>query len=193
MKNLQNFTGENMSNNYVCKVGKLELYVEGGDVTQTPSDAIMTAINSGGMWFGGIDGAIQRVAGNQYHAQAGMAELEDGNAIVATGDRNSHRGQFDNVIFVVDDLRKPLNEIVYAGLEAAHNSGYESIAMPTIRMGLMAGVVESTPQEAVQRIGAGVETFMATYATGTSLRKLSIVTFRDPSSNELLKRVLSRN
>lgn len=32
-----------------------------GDITQISVDAIMTAINSGGMWFGGVDGAIQNL------------------------------------------------------------------------------------------------------------------------------------
>ena len=47
-----------------------------GDITRTATvDAIVTLINSGGMWFGGVDGAIQRVAGGQYHAQAGAVQV----------------------------------------------------------------------------------------------------------------------
>jgi O-acetyl-ADP-ribose deacetylase (regulator of RNase III) len=41
-----------------------------GDITRINADAIVTAINSAGMWFGGIDDAIQRAAGDFYHNQA---------------------------------------------------------------------------------------------------------------------------
>jgi O-acetyl-ADP-ribose deacetylase (regulator of RNase III) len=40
------------------------LSVISGDIAQVKSDAIITAINSGGAWFGGIDRVINNVAGN---------------------------------------------------------------------------------------------------------------------------------
>lgn len=47
-----------------------------GDITRMASvNAIVTLINSEGAWFGGVDGAIQRVAGGQYHAQARFSTL----------------------------------------------------------------------------------------------------------------------
>ena len=103
---------------YIRKIGSLKIQVIDGDITQTPADAIMTAINSGGMWFGGVDGAIMRAAGNSYHAQASEAmPLSDLDVVVAKGDRARHQGQFDNVVFVVDDLLSPLDKITYNGLE----------------------------------------------------------------------------
>jgi len=94
-------------------------YVTEGDITQIPADVLMTAINSGGMWFGGIDGAIQRVAGNMYHNQASQASpLRDLQTIVARG-TGKHRGKFRDVVFVVDDLESPLNDVIYTRLEAA--------------------------------------------------------------------------
>ena len=52
-----------------------------GDITQIKADALITAINSGGMWFGGLDGAIQRSSGSMFHGQAQAAmPLTDGQA-----------------------------------------------------------------------------------------------------------------
>jgi len=106
-----------------------------GNIAQKKTDALITAINSGGMWFGGIDGVIQGVAGNAFHAQAAKAmPLKHGQAIVANGKGVAHGGSFSNVIFVVDDLKGPLREIVNNGLEAAANAGFKSVTLPTIRM-----------------------------------------------------------
>jgi len=44
------------------------LRVIDGDVTSVKADAVVTLINSGGAWFGGVDGAIMRVAGMHYQA-----------------------------------------------------------------------------------------------------------------------------
>ena len=105
------------TNDLVQKVENTGIYVSQGDITRAPADAIITAVNSGGMWFGGIDGAIQNVAGNHYHTQASEEmPLNNLQTIITKGDRRNHHGEFDNVIFVVDDLQSPLDEVVYNGL-----------------------------------------------------------------------------
>ena len=152
-----------------------------GDITQIPADALMTAINSGGMWFGGIDGAIQRVAGNLYHKQAAQAApLRNLQTIIARGNRN-HRGKFKDVVFIVDDLESPLDEVIYSGLEAANNEGYRYLLVPTIRMGVMAGVREKTPEEAVLKTALGVSDFIDEYSKRTKLEKISFVVYNNPS------------
>jgi len=57
---------------------------QNGDVASVRADALITAISSSGMWFGGIDRAIQRVAGSMFHTQAlrGMP-LFDGDVVYA--------------------------------------------------------------------------------------------------------------
>jgi len=170
----------------------ISLHVIKGDITQTPIDAIMTAINSGGMWFGGVDGAIQRVAGNHYHNQASNSmPLKELQTIVAKGDSQYHNGQFNDVVFVVDDLRKPLNEVVYAGLEAAHNSGYKTLAIPAMRMGVMAGVVEKTPVEVVSKIKQGFDSFLDKYGEVTDLKDLTFVVYQDPATIKQLEEGLA--
>lgn len=101
---------------------------------------------SGGMWFGGVDGAIYRVAGGQYHAQASAVlssrGLHNGDVVVTKGNRANHYGNFNDVVFVVDDLKSPLNELVYAALQSAKREGYKSVAFPLMRTGVMLGAVE---------------------------------------------------
>jgi len=176
-----------MTHDLIKKVGNTEIYVSQGDLTKVPTDAIVTAINSGGLWFGGIDGAIQRVAGNHYHTQAQKAmPLSDLQTVVAKGSRTDHNGEFDNVVFVVDDLQSPLNNVMYKGLEAASNEGYQNIVLPTIRMGVMLGIVEKTPQEAIQRMSNGVNEFMNKYGSNTKIRNLGFVVYNDEKTSEML-------
>jgi O-acetyl-ADP-ribose deacetylase len=158
-----------------------------GDMTQLPVDAIMTVINSGGMWFGGIDGAIQRVAGNQYHSQAASRmPLRNLDVVVAKG-RGSHRGQFKDVIFVVDDLQSPVNDVIYKGLEAANDEGYETLAIPAVRMGVMAGAVEKTPKETVSKIALGMKSFRDDYGKDTTLKQVFFVVYKDPQTVKYLQ------
>ena len=172
-----------MNENLVKRIGKTGLYVVQGDITQIPTEAIMAAINSEGMWFGGVDGAIQRVAGNHYHSQASKAmPLRDLQVIVAKGNASKHRGKFNDVVFVVDDLESSLDKVVYTGLETAHKEGYGQLLIPTIRMGVMAGAVEKTPEETIARLGQGIERFIQTYGNQTKLDNLTFVVYRDPNT-----------
>jgi len=149
-----------------------------GDITQISADALITAINSGGLWFGGIDEAIQKVAGNMYHHQAAQYTLKNLQTIVARGTKE-HSGKFKDVVFVVDDLESPLNKIIYAGLERANNEGYQNILLPAIRMGVMAGTIEKTPQEATEEIALGLKNFLGKYSKKTKLEDIKFVVYNN--------------
>jgi O-acetyl-ADP-ribose deacetylase (regulator of RNase III) len=136
----------------------MTVQVIAGDIAQIPADAIITAINSDGAWYGGIDGVLKRAAGNHFHDQArAVMPLSDGETVVAFGNGTS---QFQNVIFVVDDVRQPLSGIVFNGLLAASNAGFKSVTLPAIRTGVMLGRFEKTKQEAVFSLGEGVRRFL---------------------------------
>ena len=183
-----------MANDLIKKVGNTGIYVCQGDLSRTPADAIITAINSGGLWFGGIDGAIQRVAGSHYHDQAAAKmPLSDLQTVVARGNRNDHQGEFDNVVFVVDDLQSPLDNVVYKGLETASNEEYQSVVLPTVRMGVMLGAVEKTPQEAVERMSNGVREFMQKYGSTTKIGDLRFVVYNDQKTADMLGSELARS
>ncbi len=145
-------------------IGKTRVEVKMGDIRTEPADGLITAVNSGKMWFGGIDGAIQSVAGNEFHAQAAQHELSDLKTVVAMG-RNGNRGAFKNVVFVVDDLKSPLHKVVIAGLEAADKAGFKTVSIPGIRLGVMLGIVEKTLDEAYSELETGVKTFLTGRST----------------------------
>lgn len=169
---------------------KVSVSVVSGDIATVKVEALITAINSGGLWFGGIDSVINRVAGDRYHSQATAAmPLHDGQTIVALRTSQAHKGSFINVVFIVDDLQRPLHEIVYNGLKAASDAGFKSVSLPTIRMGVMLGVVEKSVNEAVEEMARGVTEFLANNP-GTSLQSITFVVYNDKTTRSLLQNVL---
>ena len=168
----------------------MKISVVSGDIVQVPADALITAINSGGLWFGGIDRVIDGVAGEHFHRQALAAmPLHDGQVVVATGD-GSCKGCFRNVIFVVDDLQQKLSEIIYKGLCVASDVGYKSVSLPTIRMGVMLGEVEKTVDEAVNEMSLGVRRFIDD-KPDASIEIITFVVYRDVTTKVALESVLS--
>jgi len=164
--------------------------VSNGDVTQTSCDALITAINSGGLWWGGIDSAIMRCAGDMYHRQASRQQpLIDGQVVVARG-TNDHLGKFRDVIFVVDDLKRPLQEIVLAGLNQAEAEGYTSVALPSLRTGVMKGAFEKTVEDALMQTATGVLLFESSDPSPQHVQLVQVVVYNDPSSVAYLKRIL---
>lgn len=158
-----------------------------GDISKTPSDALITAINSGGAWFGGIDGVIQRVAGDLFHKQAiSHMPLKDGQTIVARGIGMTN---FKNVVFVVDDLKKKLREIIFNGLQTASDAGFSSVTLPAIRTGVMLGAVERSIEEAVTEMAQGVKDFVEKNPN-TNLNNITFVIYSEQRTMELMKKIL---
>jgi len=168
---------------------KVSVSIIAGDISRVKADAIITAINSGGMWFGGIDGVIQRMAGNLFHQQAAAMTLTDGQTIVALSNGRAHKGAFTNVVFVVDDLKRPLHQIVFNGLKAASDAGFKSVSLPTIRMGVMLGAVEKSVDEAVGEMAKGVNMFLCKNPD-TALENIAFVVYNDQNIQLLLQKAL---
>ena len=170
----------------------MKINVITGDITQVRSDALITAINSGGMWFGGIDGAIMGVAGNLFHQQAKASlPLSHGDTVLALSNGVKHRGEFSNVVFVIDDLTGALSDIIRNGLEAASNAKFKSVTLPTIRMGVMLGVVEKTREQAVDEMVKGVKRFLKWFPN-TTIECITFVVYVDPDTLDLLKHKLAQ-
>ncbi|MBI5003644.1 macro domain-containing protein [Candidatus Kaiserbacteria bacterium] len=156
-----------------------QVKVASGDIARVQADALITAINSGGAWFGGIDAVINRVAGNLFHDQAGKAmPLKDGQTVVALSNNSAHDGAFKNVVFVVDDLKQSLHQVIYNGLRSASESGFRKVSLPTIRMGFTLGVVEKDIGEAVDEMVRGVRAFLAEHP-GTPIEDITFVVYKD--------------
>jgi len=172
----------------------IEISITSGDITMEDSDALITAINSSGMWFGGIDGAIQRVAGYQYHKQATTMELNDLDVVVARGDRNNHNGHFDNVVFIVDDLKSELRQVIFRGLDASDEAGFKVVTIPAIRTGVMLGVVERSLKEVVNEWIYGIKKYVLHTTTSKRrnqrIKEIKFVIYNNPMLEDMLKRAL---
>jgi O-acetyl-ADP-ribose deacetylase (regulator of RNase III) len=146
-----------------------------GDITKVETDAIITLISPQGS--GSVDRAIRNVAGNQYHYQAWKVfestGLQNGQVIVAKKIR-THAGRFENVIFVVDDLTSPLNELLYKGLIAAKEQGYNHVAIPLMRTGTKMGKVEKSVMEVIHQINIACKKFK-----GKSKMTITIVCYEN--------------
>jgi O-acetyl-ADP-ribose deacetylase (regulator of RNase III) len=165
-----------------------KFFLKIGDITRTtPVKAIVTLINSEGMWYGGVDGAIARVAGGIYHEQAGEIlsshGLHNKQVVIAKGNHANHRGSFDDVIFVVDELESPLNELVYIALQSAKREGYTSVAFPLMRTGVMLGVVEPDLETVVREMKRGFDRFSAESDFDLDIY---VVVYGDPEAVKLL-------
>jgi len=180
-----------LNKNMVDK-GDIRIVRISGDITRVDSDAIITAINSGRLWFGGIDGAIQRVAGNIYHNQAMNEELINLKVIVARGDHNNHKGKFDNVVFVVDDLKSELRGVIARGLEEADAAGFKKVTIPAIRTGVMLGAVEKSLEQVVDEYMKGIKRYVGRKrAKGQvpGIQAIAFVTYNNPELEGIMHRV----
>jgi len=165
----------------------MRVRVFSGDIAKVEADALITAINSGGMWFGGIDDVIIRQAGGVFHSQAAAAKpLKDGQTVVAKANGHQHNAAFGNVVFVVDDLEQKLRKVVFAGLNAAADAKFKSVSLPTIRMGVMLGIVEKSKLEAVNELVEGIKLFLKAKPK-SSVKSLTFVVYNDPQILKLAK------
>jgi O-acetyl-ADP-ribose deacetylase (regulator of RNase III) len=154
-----------------------------GDITQIKADALITAINSGGMWWGGIDGAIQRVSGNMFHQQAAaQMPLHDGEVVFASANL-LHNGRFDNVVFVIDELQRPVNELVQVALKEAEVRSLATVSIPTLRTGVMAGAYESR-EEALGGLVIAIGEFIRT--NPSKVREINVVVYNSSVDKKFL-------
>ncbi len=172
------------------RLGHLTINLVEGDIAATKAGALVTAINSGGLWFGGIDGVIQRAAGLIFHQQAAAARALTHTKTIVAKKRGEHRGQFDDVVFVIDDLEGPLSAVIIAALTAASDAGYKTISLPTIRTGVMLGTVEKDVDETAHQTVIGFEAFAAAH-TG-SLTDVTLVVYNQPNVFDALAHNLER-
>ena len=169
----------------------LQVNVISGDVTSQEVDAIITLVNSIGIWFGGVDRAIQNRCGRYYHRQLSVkidypedgATVFDGKVYIAKGEKGKY--SFNDVIFVIDDLALSLSTLVFNALEAAQEAGYNKIAMPSMRTGVMTGVVEKTPLETIVAMKRGIVSFQEKYPD--SVMTATIAVYNDPSLEKLFQ------
>lgn len=168
----------------------VQVIVQSGDVTKVKSDALITTVNSGGLWFGAIDDAIRRTAGNLPHdTLMHTATLRDGNTFITPTPKGC---AFDNVIFIVDDLHKDLHDLIGRALETAELARLVHVTIPTVRNGVMNGIKEKSISEYVSQFKKGINDWYQCYdeQEDTSLCSITIVVYNDPELQDLLEKEL---
>ena len=161
----------------------IDVEVVSGDIASIEADALITTVNREGLWFGGIDTVIQRVAGGQFHVLAAEAVREgrDVDKVVARKVAD-HGGKFSDVIFVFDELDVEIGRRVISALAAAEKAGYRHVTMPALRLGAMKNVGWSV-EETVGSIVNGIMLFSLSAPVSVEqpvLEKITIVVYNDP-------------
>ena len=69
-----------------------------------------------------------------------------------------HLGNFDDVIFVVDNLVSPVEDLVYSSLVASRGCNY--VGLPFFRTGSNRGVIEKNDEELAFGLAVGLDSFL---------------------------------
>lgn len=168
------------------QAGQPSLKVMLGDITRVDSDALILGINSEGVWAGGVDRAIYSSSGQQFHNQAQALIDQPDETVVVARTLEPHNGAFRNVIFVADNLKAPLYDILQAGLRAADREGFTSVTLPAVRMGVMM-MAGGPPEEKVRDMALAVKDFAS---EARSVREITFVIYGDPVTFETLRQAL---
>lgn len=177
-----------MNNQTLTTSNKIKIQITQGDIARFPASALLTPINSGGVWWGAIDGVIERHCGRQFHNQArARMPLRDGQTVYAKKQQN-HSAAFGDVIFVIDDLRRPLREILLAGLLEADANGITDLSIPAMRTGVMLGQFERTLEATIKELAEG--TLLFTDTGPKHLRTATFVVYNDQKTIGAMQNLL---
>lgn len=161
-------------------------------VCEVASEALITAIDSKGIWCGQVDLAIRESVGSYYHQcllghitqKSGRDMFVDGQVQEIRGDEK-HKATFNNIIFVIDDTIKPLSDIICAGLTKANENKYKVVSMSCIRAGESFGRKEKSFEEMAQQIYLGIRKFLKNEDT-ISIKRLLMLTYDNDDYRNLL-------
>lgn len=135
--------------------------VENADITQIETDAMIMAVNTLGYRGGAIDQAIYRVSGTVFFDQIDqLPDLADGQIIYAPVPC-VHNGKFRDVIYMIDNLQQPLDQLVRAALQTAEELHLAHVSLPAFRTGAMAGQYERTLEATADALIKGIKDFVA--------------------------------
>ncbi len=155
----------------------VEISILTGDIAQAQADAVIAPVDEAGLCGGGLHGALLGAGGACLREQLEKAgPRKDGRTVLARAD-GSGRAGFQSVLFLQDERRRPLPEVVRDGLLAADKAGLASVSLPALRTGSVFGAVEKSAQEVVDGLRRGVELFLA--EGRSALRRISLVVRND--------------
>ena len=154
-----------------------------GEVTEIEVDAIAKLIPPSpfGKRKDSVDRQIWEIAGDWLQNQVleRLPSTKDGETIVVEVGDKGHEARFDKVIYVYDQGRRKLSELVFTALKAAKEQGCQSLAFPVLWRGT--GTLEQIADE----MCTGVRCFTASF--GTEM-KVFLAIGNDPAAHVLMKK-----
>jgi O-acetyl-ADP-ribose deacetylase (regulator of RNase III) len=159
-----------------------------GDIVDVKAQVLITAINPTGWWDGAIDNVIMKAAGGMFHGQAQQElPLHDGQLIYAR-QTGPHQGAFDDVLFVVDNLKIKAYSVVTNVLRAAAYREIKTVSLTPLRTGNMADKAEPR-SEALSMFALAVRDFVDDETL--SLDEINVVVYHNSKDYEYLLHVLN--
>ena len=104
-------------------------------LTNVEAEVIITTAAPDKLWLTLADIQIGGVAKDQYHQQLHLVMDQapyPETRVVRARQSEEHGGKFKDVIFVIDDLDEPLEQLLCLGLTTASDLGYKSVALPPL-------------------------------------------------------------
>jgi O-acetyl-ADP-ribose deacetylase (regulator of RNase III) len=143
-------------------IGKAELELLQGDITQQDTDAIVNAANPSLMGGGGVDGAIHRAGGpaileecKRVRAKLGQ-RLPRGDAVMTTGGDLPARHVIHTAgpVWGGGESGEPelLGRCYRSSMELARRHGLESVAFPSISTGVYGYPVREAARIALREV-----------------------------------------
>ncbi len=80
-------------------------------------------------------------------------------------------------------------KVIFRGLQAADQAGYRKVSLPTIRMGVMLGMVERSAEEAARETAAGMQMFLD--SSPKNVRELFFVVYNDATTKRALQSLIA--
>lgn len=165
----------------------MKITVINDNIGEVPSDALITTVNSSGLWFGAIDGVIAQYTTNQPHLLLGrqLPNLSECNATSVPAEGSLFR----NIIFVIDNLVHDLWVPIYNALDVAEFAKYKIVTIPTVRYGVMLGIKEKTKEEYLQQFAKGIKEWVQDN-DNPYIKEIRVVVYNDYKMSEDLQKVL---
>lgn len=167
----------------------MKIVVIDGNIAQVPAAALITTVSSTGYWNSEVDCAIQGVAGTTFHDQLeAQGLLLEGGIVHTYALEMIDTVKFDSVLFIVDNLVRPLQDVLKAVFQVADLYSLSTLTVPALRTtGATRGAHERTVSEALEGIVAAIVEFRA---WAKNVHKITVVVDNDPGSEQYLKQRL---
>lgn len=166
----------------------MKITVQSGNIGEVASDALITTVNSSGLWFGAIDDLIRINAGNYPHTEllSQLRHMHDSSALSVQAKGSA----FKHVVFVIDDLVHDLWVPIYNALDVAEFARHKVVTIPTVRYGIMQGVKEKTLEEYLDQFTKGIREWI-TDNDNPYIKEIIVVVYNNVEIQDRLTKALA--